>query len=175
MVMDEECIESEEEEVTVKVKAQYLRLFNDICSEENEPSDEKLEHHLEKALAYFCLTQPGRGCRTVQQNDDYSLRRFPRADSSQIEKMLDTMPTLEAQLQWLKSFLKQLQQFQQTMCWNSSTLPTTTGFNYQKSLTPYILIYPRLVRILRYKIRQLEAKQRKLRDREPEMLVTCAH
>ncbi|MHA1649357.1 MAG: hypothetical protein ACTSYB_04105 [Candidatus Helarchaeota archaeon] len=153
------------ENIEVKIKKKYLKLFKEICEENNLDIKNELNARLEEALidafskySSRCMHKEkvlkflkgGKGCK-----------RKPGFDLIQIEKLLLKMETIDEQIEWLKNYLQQLQQTKHTMYFNSRGLPINMTERDEQftSLTPYMQVYPQAIQEIQKKIRELEVKK----------------
>lgn len=77
-------------------------------------------------------------------------------DFTHIDKLLAKMKTHEEKIAWLKAFLKQLQETQKAMMFNSWGYATTMAIeDHYKSMTPYIQTVVLGIRAVQKKIQLL--------------------
>lgn len=150
------------EMVELKIKKKYLDLFKEICKENNINPDKELISRLEQALidsfskySSRCMhdahalkfLKGGKGCK-----------RVPGFDFQQIEKILSKMENTEAQVDWLKNYMDQLQHTRETMYFNSRGINTVgTTEEHFAALSPYMQVYPQAIEEVQKKINELEA------------------
>ncbi|NVM30716.1 MAG: hypothetical protein HWN65_17885 [Candidatus Helarchaeota archaeon] len=154
---------SDLELINIKIKKKYLELFKEICEENELNAEEELNSRLEQTLvdsfhhySSKCMHKD-RALRFLKGGK--SCKRTPGFNLDQIEKLLSKMDSIEDQIEWLKNYLKQLQQTKQTM-YSGPGLPTVmTKEEQYTSLTPYMQAYPQAIDEIRKKIRELEAHQ----------------
>lgn len=91
----------------------------------------------------------------------------PAFDFTHIDKLLLKMDTIEAKINWLKNFLKQLQETQKSMVFNSWGNGSSRSIeNQYNSVTPYIQTISLGIREVMKKIRLLK-EERKRRMNAP--------
>jgi hypothetical protein len=150
------------EMVELKINKKYLDLFKEICKENNLNPNKELISRLEQALidsfskySSRCMhdahalkfLKGGKGCQ-----------RVPGFDFQQIEKILSKMESPEAQVEWLRNYLEQLQHTRETMYFNSRGLNTLGTTEEQfAGLSPYMQVYPQAIHEVQKKINELEA------------------
>lgn len=152
-----------EELVSVEVKKKYLELFKEICEENEIDADTELKARLEQALidsfhhySSKCIHKD-RALRFLKGGK--SCKRIPGFNLDQVEKLLSKMDSIDEQIEWLRNYLKQLQQTKQTMYSGPGLSTVMTKEEQYTSLTPYMQAFPQAIGEIRKKIRELEAQK----------------
>ena len=163
MVMVAPQVDAEEDEVSIKIKRHYLNLFTEICTEDCLDPEDELNEKMEQSLTSFIQFYP-----TQKGENEYTahlykkrpgIKRVPGFNLQKIKQILDGMDTFQEKIEWLEGFLAQLLQFRNMMLSNTASIPFTHRADYYKSLTPYLLAYPRAIKAIKRKIRQIKAEQ----------------
>ena len=155
--------ESDLEMVNVKIKKKYLKLFKDICEENELDSEKELKAKLEEALVdsfhHYSSKCMHRNRALGFMKGGKSCKRTPGFNFDQIEKILAKMETVDEQIKWLQNYLQQLQQTKRSM-YTGRGLPTVmTKEEQYTSLTPYMQSYPQAIQAIHKKICELEAQK----------------
>ena len=164
MTVTENIIVEENEEVlNLKVNKKYLKLFSEIC-EENEIDVEKALHdRLESALVDSFNTYHSKCMKKRRAlgflKGGVGVKRVPGFDTTQINKVLETKETNEEKITWLKNYREGLVRTRQGVLAPGINTVVSNPSNFAGSgVTPYMKMVPQAIEAINKIIRELEAE-----------------
>ncbi|MHA1798130.1 MAG: hypothetical protein ACTSVY_06735 [Candidatus Helarchaeota archaeon] len=161
IVLDEE---KEKEEIKITLNKKYLRLFEEICNENDLDLNEALNARLEEAVI-DSFNQYHSKCMRKRRTLGWlkggkGTKRIPGFDTTQIEKILATKETIEEKIAWLKDYRDGLVKTRNSAM--APGLPTviTNPSNFSGSgVTPYMKVVPQAIEAVNSLIRELETEE----------------
>ncbi|NHI93361.1 MAG: hypothetical protein EAX96_12820 [Candidatus Lokiarchaeota archaeon] len=167
MVISEKVVvdkEKEEEIIKIKLNKKYLKLFTEICEENDIELEDALNSRLEDALV-DSFNQYHSKCMRKRKNLGWlkggkDLKRVPGFDTTQVEKILESKKTIPEKIEWLNQYRDGLVRTRQAVF--APGLPTvvTNPGNFSGSgVTPYMKIIPQAIEAINGIIRELEAEE----------------
>ncbi len=165
MTVNENILVDENEEViNVKINKKYLKLFSEIC-EENEIDVEKaLNNKVEDALVDSFNTYHSK-CMSKRRALGFlkggcGVKRIPGFDTTQIEKVLEKKETNEEKVKWLIDYREGLVRSRQGMLAPGLNTVVSDPSNFSGSgVTPYMKMIPQAIEAINQIIRELEAEE----------------
>jgi len=112
---------SDEEVINVKINKKYLKLFSEICEENEVELEKALNNRVESALVDSFNTYHSK-CMSKRRalgflKGGMGVKRIPGFDPTQINKILEKKETNEEKIEWLKNYREGLIQVQGYLVW----------------------------------------------------------
>lgn len=167
MVMSEKVVmdkEKEEEVVKIKINKKYLKLFAEICDENEIELEDALNTRIEEAMV-DSFNQYHSKCMRKRKNLGWlkggkGTKRVPGFDTTQVEKILESKKTIPEKIEWLRQYREGLVRTRQgAMAPGLPTVVTNPGNFSGSGVTPYMKIIPQAIEAVNGLIRELEAEE----------------
>ena len=154
---------SDEELVNVKINKKYLKLFSEICDENELDMEKALNSRVENALVDSFNTYHSKCMRKRRAlgflKGGCGVKRVPGFDTTQIEKVLEKKETNEEKVEWLINYREGLVRTRQGVFAPGLNTVVSNPSNFVGSgVTPYMKMVPQAIEAINKIIRELETE-----------------
>jgi len=154
---------SDEELVSLKINKKYLKLFSEICEENELDMEKALNSRVESALVDSFNTYHSKCMRKRRAlgflKGGCGVKRVPGFDMTQINKILETKETNEEKIEWLKNYREGLVRTRQGVMAPGLNTVVSNPSNFAGSgVTPYMKMVPQAIEAINKVIRELDVE-----------------